>query len=82
MLVSAFLHCAAKGLVTRQVFTFHSLYCWSFSREREAGCDVHWFPVFHCSLQFHCVILSELSRREDAFSAPAEARCLSVIYQL
>lgn len=76
MLVSAFLHCAAKGLVTRQVFTFHSLYCWSFSREREAGCDVHWFPVFHC------VILSKLSRREDAFPAPAEARCLSVIYQL
>lgn len=72
MLVSAFLHCAAKGLVTRQVFTFHSLYCWSFSRERETGCDVHWFPVFHCSLQFHF---------GDSLRAVEERGCISLLRQ-
>lgn len=43
----------------KTMFTFHSQVLLGFLTGKETGCDVHWFPVFHCSLQFS-VILSVL----------------------
>lgn len=82
MLVSASFTEQRKCLSQDNVYIPQSFAVGFFSRERETGCDVYWFPVFHCSLQFS-VLFSPCFRGERMlFSAPAEARCFSVIYQL